>query len=133
MPCEVIYRYPDEDAHTVQFAPTVSPRIDGSGESDDENILVDVMGDGYTMHATKTGETVRHYVHEWVELTDADRTALRAFKEAVAGNEFRMTDPNTGGYVTVKFDQEGFVLAWTPSLAASGAIKWSTVVKMRSA
>ena len=133
MACEVAYYYPDENTPSASFAPATAPLVSGSEQEVRRNVLAEVMGDGFTQHTTRTGASVRIYTHAFAGLSATEKAAYDSFIEAVQGNPFRMTDPTTSGYVTVKIDQGGFSDRWAPSEANAGAVTWQTTLVLRAA
>lgn len=109
-------RYPDESSPTASWLPSKDPLADGSQQLDDDNVLVDVSGDGQSVFTYVVGSAFREYVYRFRGLSVTDKANFETFRAAALGGSFRFREDATCGgvlsYTTVKFAPDGFTRTW---------------------
>lgn len=96
------YRYPTESSPTASWLPSRCPLVDGSDQEDDDGISVNVTAGGRAYLYQIADPT--YFVTHTFRIPRSELTGVngwRAFRDAILGRQFRITDEQLGGFITV--------------------------------
>lgn len=120
------YGYPLIDS-VDSWTPSRDPLVDGYDQEDDDGVSSNLTAGGKQVDYQISDPTLV-YTHHFKTEDYAEVVAFRAFRDKVFGRKFQMTDPTTGGPVTVKFAPDAHRRNWTPAPAIG---EWEVTIRLR--